>query len=38
MNRYMLEDDAGIYNSYVKKEYVKDLLFPRYIRLHFATW
>ena len=31
MNRYIFENDVGIYKSYVGKEYVKDVLFPRYI-------
>ena len=33
----MFENDAGVYeSSYVSKEYVKDVLLPRYISLHFA--
>ena len=34
----MVEDDAGIYKSYVSTEYVKDVLFQKYISLHFASW
>ena len=35
---YVLENDAGIYKSYVNKEYVKDVLFPKYISLYFVSW
>ena len=38
MDSYMFEDDAGIYKSYVIKQYIKDVLFPRYISLDFTNW
>ena len=38
MSSYGFEKDAGIYKSYVSTEYVKDVLFPRHISLHFASW